>query len=52
MVATPTLAYADFVAAVKDALRDAKRPDLLARNPLLRSGICNLGGSAGSQELY
>jgi TolB-like protein len=51
MVAAPTLAYAEFAAAVKDALRDAKRPDLLARNPLLRDGICNLGGSAGPQEL-
>jgi TolB-like protein len=51
MVAAPTLAYAEFAAAVKDALRDANRPDLLARNPLLRDGICNLGGSAGPQEL-
>src|ERR1700730_2335117 len=51
MVATPTLAYADFAAAVKDALRDAHRPDLLARNPLLRDGLCNLGLSAGPQEL-
>jgi TolB-like protein len=51
MVAAPTLAYAEFAAAVKDALRDANRPDLLARNPLLRSGICNVGGSAGPQEL-
>jgi len=51
MVATPTLAYADFAAAVKDALRDAHSPDLLARNPLLRQGLCNLGLSAGPQEL-
>ena len=51
MVAAPTLAYAEFAAAVKDALRDANRPDLLARNPLLRDGIRNLGGSAGPQEL-
>jgi len=51
MVATPTLAYADFAAAVKDALRDAHSPDLLARNPLLRDGLCNLGLSAGPQEL-
>ena len=51
MVAAPTLVYAEFAAAVKDALRDANRPDLLARNPLLRDGIHNLGGSAGPQEL-
>jgi hypothetical protein len=50
-VAAPRLAYAEFAAAVKDALRDANRPDLLARNPLLRDGICNHGGSAGPQEL-
>jgi TolB-like protein len=51
IVATPTLAYADFAAAVKDALRDVHSPDLLSRNPLLHHGICNLGGSAGPQEL-
>jgi TolB-like protein len=51
MVATPALAYADFVAAVKDALRDIHSPDLLSRNPLLRHGICNLDSSAGPQEL-
>jgi TolB-like protein len=36
---------------VKDALREANRPDLLARNPLLRDGSCNHGGPAGPQEL-
>ena len=41
MVATPALAYADFVAAVKDALRDIHSPDLLSRNPLLLRGISN-----------
>jgi hypothetical protein len=51
MVATPALAYADFVAAVKDALRDIHSPDLLSRNPVLLHGICNLGKSAGPQEL-
>jgi TolB-like protein len=51
MAATPALAYADFVAAVKEALRDIHSPDLLARNPLLLHGICNLGKSAGPQEL-
>jgi TolB-like protein len=51
MVATPALAYADFVAALKDALRDIHSPDLLSRNPLLLHGNCNLGSSAGPQEL-
>jgi TolB-like protein len=47
----PALTYVEFAAAVKDALRDVHSPDLLARNPLLREGLCNLGGSAGPQEL-
>jgi TolB-like protein len=50
-IAAPTLAYAEFAAAVKDALRDVHSPDLLARNPLLLHGVCNLGRSAGPQEL-
>jgi hypothetical protein len=50
-VAAPILAYAEFAAAVKNALRDANRPDLLARNPLPRDGMCNHGGSVGPQEL-
>jgi len=41
----------EFASAVKDALRDVHSPDLLALNPLLRDGICNLGGSTGPQEL-
>jgi len=45
------LTYAEFAAAVKDALRDAHSPDLLARNPLLRGGIGDLGASAGPREL-
>jgi TolB-like protein len=45
------VAYADFADALKDALRDFHRPDLLARNPLLRDGIANLGASAGAPEL-
>ena len=49
--AAPALGYADFAAAVKDALRDVHSPDLLARNPLLLHGVCNLGKSAGPQEL-
>ena len=52
LVATvPALAYADFAAALKDALRDFHSADLLARNPLLRDGIYNFGGSAGPLEL-
>src|SRR4051794_7250361 len=45
------LTYADFAAALKDALRDFHSADLLARNPLLRGGIGNLGNSAGPLEL-
>jgi TolB-like protein len=45
------LAYTDFAAALKDALRDVHSADLLARNPLLLHGVCNLGRSAGPQEL-
>jgi hypothetical protein len=51
MTAAPALAYADFAAALKDALRDFHSPDLVARNPLLRYGIRNLPASAGSLEL-
>ena len=49
--AAPAIGYADFAAAVKDALRDVHSPDLLARNPLLLHGVCNLGKPAGPQEL-
>jgi TolB-like protein len=45
------LAYADFAASLKDALRDFHRPDLLARNPLLRDGLGTLGASAGPSAL-
>ncbi len=48
LAAVPAPTYAEFAAAVKDALRDVHSPDLLARNPLLRDGICNLGGSTVS----
>jgi hypothetical protein len=51
VAAVPALAYADFAAALKDALRDFHSADLLARNPLLRDGIYNFGGSAGPLEL-
>ena len=49
--AATAFAYADFAAAVKEAMRDVNSPDLLARNPLLFHGVCNLGKSAGPQEL-
>src|SRR5215475_8031269 len=45
------LNYADFAAALKDALRDFHSADLLARNPLLRGGIGNLGSSVGPLDL-
>jgi hypothetical protein len=51
IAASPGLAYAEFVGALKDALRDLRRADLLARKPLMRDGILNLGGSAGPREL-
>jgi TolB-like protein len=47
----PAIAYEDFTAALKDALRDFHSTDLLARNSLLRGGIGNLSGSAGPLEL-
>jgi TolB-like protein len=49
--AAPTLGYAEFAAALREALRDIHSPDLLARNPLLRSGIGGLDPSAGPSEL-
>jgi len=49
--AVPAITYVEFAAAVKDALRDYHSPDLLARNPLLRNGLCSLSGSAGPVEL-
>jgi TolB-like protein len=51
IAAVPALTYVKFAGAVKDALRDVHSPDLLTRNPLLRGGLCNPGGSAGPQEL-
>ncbi len=51
MTATPGLAYGEFAAALKHALRDFHSPDLLARNPLLRSGMHNLPAPAGPLEL-
>jgi len=49
--APPGVAYVALAGALKDALRDFHSTDLLARNPLLRDGICNLGESAGPLEL-
>jgi len=49
--AAPALAYAEFAAALKDALRDFHSADLLARNPLLRGGVGNLARSAEPLDL-
>ena len=45
------LDYAGFSTALKSALRDFHRADLLARNPLLRAQIRNLGEAGGPREL-
>jgi len=53
-VATPRLplmANDEFVAALRGALRDFNRPDLLTQNPLLRSRILSSGDTAGPAEL-
>jgi hypothetical protein len=52
--AAPAIGYADFAAAVKDALRDLHSPDLLARNPSapprrLQPG--QAGGAAGAEGI-
>jgi hypothetical protein len=44
-------AYQEFVSALKNALRDYTRPDLLAGNPLLRSRLFAVGEGAGPAEL-
>jgi TolB-like protein len=44
------LAYADFAAAINSALRDFRRPDLLARNPLL-GGVFDNVAATGPTEL-
>jgi hypothetical protein len=41
-------AYTDFAAAINSALRDFHRPDLLARNPLLRGMLRDVGTAAWS----
>jgi TolB-like protein len=50
-VVPPPLSRADFIAALRVALRDFRRPDLLARNPLLRSRLLSGHPSAGPAEL-
>jgi hypothetical protein len=45
VVALPGLSRDEFVAAVRQALRDYTRPDRLAASPLLRSRL--VGGAAG-----
>jgi hypothetical protein len=49
------LAQTDFAAAVRQALRDLHRPDLLARNPLLRTRLVasrpTKGGAKALEEL-
>jgi TolB-like protein/class 3 adenylate cyclase len=45
------LAYVDFVAALRNALRDFSRPDLLAGNPLLRSRLFARRDRAGPADL-
>ena len=50
-VPRPSLANGEFVAALRNALRDFNRPDLLARNPLLRARILADKPAAGAAEL-
>ena len=50
-VAPPLLSEADFVSAVRKALRDFGRPDLLAHNPLLRARLLSERAAAGPAEL-
>jgi TolB-like protein len=47
----PALSYPDFVTALKGALREFSRPDLLAGNPLLHSRLLSRTGRAGPAEL-
>jgi TolB-like protein/tetratricopeptide (TPR) repeat protein len=50
-VASPVLSEADFVTALRKALRDFGRPDLLAHNLLLRSRVLSGHAAAGPAEL-
>jgi hypothetical protein len=46
------LSHADFADAVRQALRDLRRPDLLARNPLLRTRlVAARAGEPGAETL-
>ena len=46
------LSHTDFDAAVRQAMRDLHRPDLLVRNPLLRTRlVASLQGATGVQAL-
>jgi TolB-like protein/class 3 adenylate cyclase len=45
------LSQQDFIAALKGALRDFSRPDLLAKNPLLRSRLLISRGRVGPADL-
>ena len=45
------LAHLDFHLAVRQALRDLHRPDLLARNPLVRTRLVADAGSADATTL-
>ena len=47
----PSLAQPDFMTALRGALRDFSRPDLLARNPLLRSRLLANRVNAGPADL-
>jgi TolB-like protein/tetratricopeptide (TPR) repeat protein len=49
--AVPMVAYLEFSAALRDALRDFHSADLLARNALLCDGLGGLGDGAGPSEL-
>ena len=50
-VPRPPLANGEFAAALRAALRDFNRPDLLARNSLLGAGILADKSAAGAAEL-
>jgi hypothetical protein len=48
------LAHPDFEAAVRQGFKDLRRPDLLARNPLVRTRLVagrTVGESSGAAEL-
>src|SRR5262245_28685099 len=47
----PLTANDEFVAALRGALRDFNRPDLLTRNPLLRARVLASNDTAGPAEL-